>query len=29
MHRVFAASFATGWLVKLMIVALLVGHFLR
>jgi hypothetical protein len=29
MHRVFVVSYATGWLVKLMIVALAVGWFLR
>jgi len=29
MHRVFVASYATGWLVKLLIVALAVGWFLR
>ncbi|HEV2485528.1 MAG TPA: hypothetical protein VGT08_08345 [Terracidiphilus sp.] len=29
MHRLFVASYATGWLVKLMIVAVLVGRFLR
>lgn len=29
MHRVFVISYATGWLVKLMIVALAVGLFLR
>jgi len=28
MHKVFVASYATGWLVKLMIVALAVGWFL-
>ncbi len=29
MHRVFVASYAMGWLVKLMIIAVLVGRFLR
>jgi hypothetical protein len=29
MHRVFVTSYAIGWLVKLMIVAVLVGRFLR
>jgi hypothetical protein len=29
MHRVFVVSYATGWLVKLLIVALAVGWFLR
>jgi hypothetical protein len=29
MHRVFVASYAIGWLVKLMIVAVLVGKFLH
>jgi hypothetical protein len=29
LHRVFVASYATGWLVKLMIVAAAVGWFLR
>jgi hypothetical protein len=29
MHRVFVVSYATGWLVKLIIVALAVGWFLR
>jgi hypothetical protein len=29
MHRVFVASYATGWLVKLMIAALACGWFLR
>ncbi len=29
MHRVFVASYAVGWLVKLMIIAVLVGRFLR
>ena|SRR5271168_2733458 len=29
LHRVFVASYAIGWLVKLMIVALTVGWFLR
>jgi len=29
MHRVFVVSYATGWLVKLMIIAALVGRFLR
>ena len=29
LHRVFVASYAVGWLVKLMIVALAVGWFLR
>ena len=29
LHRVFVASYAIGWLVKLMIVALAAGHFLR
>jgi hypothetical protein len=29
LHRVFVASYATGWLVKLLIVALTVGWFLR
>jgi hypothetical protein len=29
MHRVFVVSYATSWLVKLMIVALAVGWFLR
>jgi hypothetical protein len=29
MHRVFVISYAIGWLVKLMIVAVLVGRFLR
>jgi hypothetical protein len=29
MHRVFAVSYAIGWLVKLMIVAALVGRILR
>ena len=29
MHRVFVASYATGWLIKLLIVALAVGWFLR
>ncbi|HEY2472455.1 MAG TPA: hypothetical protein VGI45_32015 [Terracidiphilus sp.] len=29
LHRVFVASYALGWLVKLMIVALAVGWFLR
>jgi hypothetical protein len=29
MHRVFVASYATGWLVKLLIVALAVGWFIR
>jgi hypothetical protein len=29
MHRVFVISFATGWLVKLLIVALAVGWFLH
>jgi hypothetical protein len=29
LHRVFVVSFATGWLVKLLIVALAVGWFLR
>ncbi|MGD0682217.1 MAG: hypothetical protein ABR990_09205 [Terracidiphilus sp.] len=29
MHRVFVVSYATGWLVKLLIVALAVGWFIR
>jgi hypothetical protein len=29
LHRVFVASYSIGWLVKLMIIAVLVGHFLR
>jgi len=29
LHRVFVASYATGWLVKLVIVAVAVGWFLR
>jgi hypothetical protein len=29
LHRVFVASYAVGWLIKLMIVALAVGLFLR
>jgi len=29
LHRVFVASYATGWLVKLIIVAVAVGWFLR
>ena len=29
LHRVFVVSYATGWLVKLMIVAVAVGWFLR
>ena len=29
MHRVFVASYAIGWLIKLLIVALAVGWFLR
>jgi hypothetical protein len=29
LHRVFVASYAIGWLIKLMIVALAVGWFLR
>jgi hypothetical protein len=29
LHRVFVASYAAGWLVKLMIVAVAVGWFLR
>lgn len=29
LHRVFVASYATGWLVKLVIVAVAVGLFLR
>ncbi len=29
LHRVFVMSYAIGWLVKLMIIAVLVGHFLR
>jgi hypothetical protein len=29
MHRVFVASYAIGWLVKLLIIAVLVGRFLR
>ena len=29
MHRVFVASYAIGWLVKLLIVAVLTGRFLR
>jgi hypothetical protein len=29
LHRVFVATYATGWLVKLMIVAVLAGRFLR
>lgn len=28
LHRVFVVSYATGWLVKLMIVAIAVGWFL-
>jgi len=28
-HRVFVTSYATGWLVKLLIVAVAVGYFLR
>jgi hypothetical protein len=29
LHRVFVVSYATGWLIKLLIVALAVGWFLR
>ena len=29
LHRVFVASYATGWLVKLLIVAVAVGWFIR
>jgi hypothetical protein len=29
LHRVFVASYATGWLVKLVLVAIAVGWFLR
>ncbi len=29
LHRVFVMSYAFGWLVKLLIIAVLVGHFLR
>ena len=29
LHRVFVASYAIGWLIKLMIVAVAVGWFLR
>ena len=29
MHRVFVVSYATGWLIKLLIVALAVGWFMR
>ena len=29
MHRVFVVSYATGWLIKLLIVAVTVGWFLR
>ena len=29
LHRVFVASYAFGWLVKLVIVAVVVGYFLR
>jgi hypothetical protein len=29
LHRVFVASFAIGWFVKLAIVAIAVGYFLR
>jgi len=29
MHRVFVVSYATGWLIKLLIIALAVGWFIR
>jgi hypothetical protein len=29
LHRVFVASYAIGWLIKLLIVAVAVGWFLR
>ena len=29
LHRVFVVSYATGWLIKLVIVAVAVGWFLR